>query len=181
MYSIDDKVIIKKTTEENLKEILVLWNNGEVMKWVGFPKGLNMTDSHIWGWYCNISLRDWAYHFVVYHQEVGFCGELYYDIDVKYKRAGLDIKFLPTAQGKGLASKAFISMINHIFENEKNILSVWAEPTNGNFKAKKLFARCGLKETIPAEFAEPKESYWELKREDWLQINYKRKLAKENI
>lgn len=36
-------VNIKETKEEDLKNTLLLWSNGEVMKFVGFPNGLGIT------------------------------------------------------------------------------------------------------------------------------------------
>ncbi|NLC94884.1 MAG: hypothetical protein GX676_04250 [Bacilli bacterium] len=37
------EIMIKETTEEDLDNIMTLWNNGEVMKYVGFPEGLGIT------------------------------------------------------------------------------------------------------------------------------------------
>ncbi len=36
-----DRVILKKTSEEDLENLMSLWNNGYIIKWVGFPNGLD--------------------------------------------------------------------------------------------------------------------------------------------
>jgi hypothetical protein len=44
------RVVIRTTTVADIPELMALWNDGRVMKWVGFPNGL--------GWDI-IKMKDW--------------------------------------------------------------------------------------------------------------------------
>jgi RimJ/RimL family protein N-acetyltransferase len=95
-----------------------------------------------------------------------FCGEVYYKKEPKYNRAGLDIKFLPKVQGKGLATEAFQLLINHIFNNEPEINAVLTEPFKENVAARKLYSRYLLSSKETPKDMESAESYWELSRKE---------------
>lgn len=110
---------------------------------------------------------DLAFHYVLLDLKRQFCGEVFYQKDPEHKRAGLDIKFLPEAQGKGLATEALKLLIEYIFETEEEIDAVWTEPSKENRAARALYTRCGLVEKERPADMEPAESYWELKKEDW--------------
>jgi RimJ/RimL family protein N-acetyltransferase len=98
---------------------------------------------------------------------IGFCGEVYYSVDPVHRRAALDVKFMPEAQGKGLATDALGTLIDHIFTNELEVDAVWTEPMERNIRAQRLYARCGLKRAPrPADLLTG-DSYWELQRGDW--------------
>jgi hypothetical protein len=36
-----DRIIIKSVDKDDLENIKKLWNNDKILKWVGFPDGLN--------------------------------------------------------------------------------------------------------------------------------------------
>ena len=71
-----------------------------------------------------------------------FCGELFYIKNLEHRRAGLDIKFLPESQGKGLTTEALKLFIDFIFRTEEQIDAVWTEPSKDNVAARGLYARC---------------------------------------
>ena len=48
------KIIIKETDETDLVNIMNLWNNGEVMNFVGFPIGMGYNFDKIKNWYKKI-------------------------------------------------------------------------------------------------------------------------------
>jgi RimJ/RimL family protein N-acetyltransferase len=162
-----DRIIIKNTEEKDLENIKNLWNNGEVMKWVGSPQGLGQSIEDIKEWFSKIKQSNLAYHFIVLDKDEKFCGELFYLKNIESRRAGLDIKFLPRGQGRGLATESLRVFIDYIFDNEKNIQSVWTEPSVENKAARKLYTRCRLQEKERPEDMEPAESYWELTRAEW--------------
>ena len=161
------KVIIKPTERKDLENIKDLWNNHEVMKWVGFPEGLDQSINDVTDWWKYIQKNNNAYHFVVFNKDGKFCGELYYKKEPKYNRAGLDIKFLPEVQGKGLATDALQLLINHIFNKEPEVNAVWTEPSKENVAARKLYSRCLLSSKERPKDMEPANSYWELSRNRW--------------
>lgn len=162
-----DRIIIKSTEKNDLESIKKLWNNGEVMKWVGFPAGLNQSIKDMQVWWKKIKENNNTHHFVVFTKNDKFCGELYYKKEPKYNRAGLDIKFLPKLQGKGLATEALQLLINHIFNNEPEVNTLWTEPSKENVAARKLYSRCFLSSKERPKDMETAESYWELSRKEW--------------
>ena len=162
-----DKVIIKETDRGDLEDIQQLWNNGEVMASVGYPDGLGQTFAEMGVWFKNIQECQQAKHYVIFTVDEKFCGELFYRKNLKYNRAGLDIKLLPEAQGQGLATEALQLIIDYIFKNEDKIEAVWTEPSEENRAARKLYARAGLEAKERPADLKPGRPYWELSREDW--------------
>jgi RimJ/RimL family protein N-acetyltransferase len=162
-----ERVTIRTTSKADLGDLMGLWNDGRVMKWVGFPDGLGYDWNDMNDWFARIEADPARHHFVVIAPEIGFCGEVYYAVEIKHRRAGLDIKLTPQAQGKGLAIDALKTLINHIFETEAEVDKVWTQPSQANLAARRLYTRCGLKpDTRPANM-QTGDSFWTLSREDW--------------
>ncbi len=162
-----DRITIRTTTRDDLPALMELWNDGRVMRWVGKPDGLGYNADTIGRWFEKLESDPNRHHFCVYAPDIGFCGEVYYAIDGAYRRAGLDIKFRPEAQGRGLAADALNTLIRHIFESESALEIVWAEPSSANSAAQKLYARCGLEpQPRPADLWEA-ESFWACRKDRW--------------
>jgi RimJ/RimL family protein N-acetyltransferase len=160
-------VTIRNTSEADLSDLMTLWNDGRVMKWVGFPYGLGYDQYRVSEWFERLRVNPSRHHFVVHTEVLGFCGELYYAIDSDQRRAGLDIQLIPAVQGRGLATDALRRLIKFIFESEPGVDAVWTEPSGENVLARRLYERCGMRPGIrPADMAQG-ESYWELRRQDW--------------
>lgn len=166
-----EKVKIKETDNNDLKDLQRLWNNGEVMKSVGFPDGLNQTFAEMMLWFKSIQETDKANHYIILNKDNDFCGELFYRKDLEHKRAALDIKLLPEAQDKGLAAEALELFIDYIFKNKENIETVWTEPAEENKAARRLYSRVGLKEKKKPDDIGAEVPYWELTRTDWQALN----------
>lgn len=154
-------VRLRETREEDLEDLVRLWNDGRVMRWVCYPEGLGMTREDALRWLEGIRREAGRHHFVVLAAGTGFCGETYYAADAAHGRAELDIKLLPEAQGRGIATAALSSLIDLVFDREPEIDAVWVEPWPENERAQALYARCGLEpRPRPAELR-PGPSYWE--------------------
>lgn len=164
------KVRIHQTGEIDLLDLMRLWNDGRVMRWVEFPNGLGYDDAQMRKWLQKTNELPGCHHFVVTAEGIGFCGEVYYAVDREHARAALDIKFVPEAQGRGLATDALRTLINHVFETEPDVDAVWTEPSEENLAARRLYARCLLKpQPRPSELGEG--SYWACTREEWQSEN----------
>ncbi len=161
------RLTIRSTTQADLPDLLRLWNDGLVMQWVGFPNGLGYDEARMQDWFIRLQANPDRHHYVVTSAQVGFCGELYYSVDRVRRRAALDIKFRPEAQGQGLATEAFHALIDYIFQNEPVVQVVWTEPHLKNLASQALYIRCGLKPSPRPVDLEPFESYWQLSRMDW--------------
>ena len=160
------RVVLRTTTERDLRNLMTLWNDGRVMRWVGFPNGLGYDAERITRWFQRMQDQADRHHFVVRSEPVGFCGEVYYVVDRARARAVLDIKFVPEAQGRRLATDALQRLIRHIFETEPEVNVVWTEPSEENQAARRLYARCGLKpQPRPTDLG--LGTYWVCTREDW--------------
>jgi RimJ/RimL family protein N-acetyltransferase len=155
---------IRATTEDDLSDLRRLWNDGRVMRWVGFPDGLGHDDDSLRAWYARIRADGRSRHFVVREAGVGFCGELFYDVDRLHRRAALDVKLVPEAQGRGIATAALAWLIERVFEREPDVDAVWTEPWPENRASRALYARCGLAETDRPVDLPPGPSYWERRR-----------------
>jgi RimJ/RimL family protein N-acetyltransferase len=73
-----ERIAIRPATPAALRDLIRLWNDGRVMRWVGFPEGLGYTAEDVASWYHALQKRPNRQHFVVHSAETGFCGEVYY-------------------------------------------------------------------------------------------------------
>ena len=159
------KITIKQTDESDLPNILNLWNNGEVMNYVGYPNGLGWTMDDMKKWYKN--QQDEPFHYSIYADDVGYCGETCYDeIENGTRIMGLEIKLLPTAQGKGIALYALKHTIEKAY-NSGLYDGVYAEPHPENEAAIKLYKKLGLKDKLRPAYLEPSDTYMELDLSEW--------------
>lgn len=157
-------VAISETTENDLADLARLWNDGRVMQWVGFPDGLGYDEDASGAWFDALQSNTQVHHFVMRDSELGFCGELFYRLDPEHRRAELDIKLVPEAQGRGIATAGLSRLIELVFERELRADAVWTEPTPENRASRALYARCGLTETSRPTDLGPGPSYWEKRR-----------------
>ncbi len=162
-----NRVTIRPTTCKDLLVLMGLWNDGRVMRWVGKPDGLAYGADDVFAWYHKMQADPSRHHFVVHAPEVGFCGELYYAVDNLHRRASLDIKFRPEAQGHGLATESFAWLIRRVFECEPDVDIAWTEPSSDNSRAHKLYARCGFSaQPRPIDLWQA-DSFWAITRDEW--------------
>lgn len=159
---------IKETTKEDLSNIVSLWNNGDVMFYVGFPKGLGVTVEAIEEkWLLSINKNDKRRHYSIYHDEIGYCGESYYGVkDDGY--TVLDIKLLPKARGKGIAYAGLKYAIDKAF-TEGDAKVVFVDPHKDNVKALKLYDKFGFKKKKHPDIKYvDTHNYLELSYEDYI-------------
>jgi RimJ/RimL family protein N-acetyltransferase len=150
-----------------LNDLLRLWNDGQVMQWVGFPDGKGYDWEQINSWFARVESDPDRHHFVFHTREIDFCGEVYYALDRKHKRASLDIKLLPEAWGGGLATDALKTLIDRVFDVEESVNYVWTEPSKANLAARRLYERCGLRSAERPPELNSGESFWVLSRQEW--------------
>ncbi|PAT02251.1 hypothetical protein CI105_02600 [Candidatus Izimaplasma bacterium ZiA1] len=156
-------LIIKETKTEDLINILKLWNDGDTMKYVGFPNGLGITLENLEKWLKNININEKRKHYSIYENSIGYCGETYYEIDNEHDLATLDIKLLKKARGKGIASKALSNTISTVFDN--NLASrAYVDPNPLNKDAFKLYEKLGFYKKQRPKHLEPYETYLEINK-----------------
>ncbi|MEW8995526.1 hypothetical protein [Clostridium sp.] len=60
------EITIIETTERDLENIMSLWNNGEVMFFVGFPDGIGITLDQLKGWFKVTIKKPERCHYSIY-------------------------------------------------------------------------------------------------------------------
>jgi putative acetyltransferase len=159
--------VFHSTRPEDLPALVQLWNDGRVMHWVGFPAGLGYDLEKATRWLERLNANPHRRHFIARTRQAWFCGELYYAVDPEHRRAGLDIKFRPEAQGGRRAFAALGGLIRYVFEHEPEVDAVWTEPSPLNLAARTVYWGCGMHETDRPADMEPDQPYWELTRSAW--------------
>jgi len=135
---------VKETTKSDLENIMMLWNDGEVMFFVGFPNGLGITIEKLRKWLIHIeSNKPLINHYSIYLNGI-YCGESFYCIDMENENCALDIKLLPDARGKGIANYALNYTIDEAFKHGAK--RVYVDPNLLNAKAIALYKRLGFVE-----------------------------------
>lgn len=166
---LNKNLTIKETSKEDLENILLLWNDGEVMSFVGFQNGLGISMEKLLEWLPWAISKPKRCHYSIYHNEIGFCGETFYNVDQKHGLAALDIKLRPKARGKGIAEYSLKFAIDQAFY-QGNAISVYVDPQLDNEKAFKLYEKLGFSDRSRPDFLEEWDTYLELTRDEWYQL-----------
>jgi RimJ/RimL family protein N-acetyltransferase len=132
---------------------------------LGFPDGQGYDRDKVEEWIAKVDANPSRQHFVVIAPEAGFCGETCFEVGGDNKRASLEIKLIPQAQGQGLARDALSTLIQHVFEVEEDVNSVWMRPSQANQATRRLYQRCGLRPAAHHADIQDGESYSALSRE----------------
>jgi len=157
---------IRETSKCDFENILLLWNNGTVMSFVGFPDGLGTTLDEMDEWLEWAIKKPHRCHYSIYNDEIGYCGETFYNVDAKTGTSCLDIKLLPTAQGKGIAQAALKFAINKAFDIG-NAERVYVEPHSDNRKAWVLYEKLGFISKPRPKYLYDSDTYLEITKDEW--------------
>lgn len=158
-------VTIRETTKDDLDNVMSLWNDGAVMHFVGFPKGLGITIDKMEKWIEWAIAKPHRCHYSIYENDIGYCGETFYNVD-DIGSAALDIKLFSKSRGKGIAHKALVFAIEHAF-NEGKAKLVYVDPHPDNMKAWKSYEKLGFVSKPRPNFLEEGETYLEITRSQW--------------
>lgn len=152
---------LEKTTTNDLENVAALWNDGDVMKFVGFPDGLGVTPEGLIKWLASVDNDPLTEHYSIYHETLGYCGESFYSVDRETQLGMLDIKLFGKARGKGIARYAFEHAIDQAFKTGC-CTRVYVDPDRGNLPAWALYKKIGFSEAPRPDFLEPSDVYLEL-------------------
>lgn len=157
---------IKKTSVEDLENLATLWNDGDVMRFVGYPEGLGVTIGQLQKWHKSIEESELSEHYSIYHKELGYCGESFYSVIKGQDLSMLDIKLFSKARGKGIGRYALEYAIVNAFKTT-SCSRVYVDPCRENVDAWRLYEKLGFVEAKRPEFLEPSEIYLELTKENF--------------
>ena len=159
------EITIKETTKDDLENVMSLWNDGDVMHFVGFPEGLGTTIERMESWINWVIAKPQRCHYSIYAKDIGYCGETFYNVDDN-GAAALDIKLFAKARGKGIAKKALLFAIDQAFVEGKAKL-VYVDPHPDNKNAWKLYDRLGFLSKPRPKYLDEGETYLEITRAQW--------------
>lgn len=159
-------ITIKETTHDDLDNVMSLWNDGEVMHFVGFPEGLGITKAKMERWIKWAIAKPHRCHYSIYEGDIGYCGETFYNVDDK-GAAALDIKLFPKSRGKGIAHEALEFAIERAF-NDGNAKSVYVDPHPDNKMAWKLYEKLGFVSKPRPDYLGEGDTYLEITRNQWI-------------
>ena len=165
-YDID----IRETSEQDLDNVMCLWNNGDVMFFVGFPEGLGITAERLKKWLAWAIKKPGRCHYSIYADEFDYCGEAFYDSTGEHGIASLDIKLLPNAQGKGIAKTALIFVIDKAFK-VGGAQRVYVDPSPENTKAWVLYNKVGFVSRPRPSHLKEGDTYLEITADEWALLN----------
>lgn len=158
-------LIIKISDENDLDKIKTLWNDGDVMHFVGFPKGLGTNDQQMKSWLTRINNDEKTRHYSIYNNGI-FCGETFYSVD-EYGYAAMDIKLFPHAQKKGIAFRSLSQAIDDAFTIGKATF-VYVDPHPDNVPALALYKKLRFIPTEKPTHLDVADTYSHIQKEDWL-------------
>ncbi|MCC6617908.1 MAG: GNAT family N-acetyltransferase [Chloroflexi bacterium] len=149
----DATVELRPTTETDLPDLMALWNDGAVMRHVGYPDGIGADPEHMRAWLRRVRADPSRRHYTIHTAEIGFCGEVHARTAAD-GLASLDIKLQPKAQGRGIAHAALGRLIDEIFS--AGVASrAYVEPDRANSAALRLYGRLGFVERPRPASLEP--------------------------
>ena len=145
---------IRPTGTADLDALRCLWADGEVMKYVGFPEGIEKSRADMEEWLSRIeAARPRKGHYALYFRGV-YCGESYYGIDGPNGRTALDIKLFPFARGRGIAEAGLRHAIGEAFR--AGAVTCYVDPNPENERAVALYRRCGMaRKEMPEDLRDP--------------------------
>ena len=146
------RVRLRPTQLEDLKFLQALWNDGEVMRYVGYPQGLGIDDRGIWEWFERLERHRGVdrEHWIIENERGEPIGEAYYKAEREYcgfraeRMAQIDLKLAQSFWGQGYATDALRTLIRHLFVRDFETIVV--SPNLANAAALKLYRRLGFKQ-----------------------------------
>jgi RimJ/RimL family protein N-acetyltransferase len=160
----DPRITIRETTAADLPDLVAMWNDGRVMRWVGYPDGLGIDERGAREWFAQLRRDPERHHFVVSTDDLAFAGELYYRVEREHRRAALDIKLRAEAHGRGIGRRALAGLCERVWTNEAEVDAVWVEPHPENEAARRLYRRLGFAPGDRPPDLPSGNAYWELRR-----------------
>ncbi len=145
------RTTLRPTGPEDLTFLQALWNDGEVMRHVGYPLGLGIDEKGAREWFDRLEKSRDREHFIVevagepigeafYRRCEGYCGYR------APKMAELDLKLKPQSWGRGYGSDALRTLATYLFAQGVETLVV--SPNLENEAALRLYRRLGFTEKL---------------------------------
>jgi diamine N-acetyltransferase len=159
---------IRETQKKDLESLKRLWNDGDVMIYVGFPRGLGYDDWQMNNWFDRLQTKQFTKHYSITDDDLDFVGETYFSWEDQMDPAILDIKLFAKARGKQIASRALAFCLDQLFRLTKS-QEACVDPNKENLPAVRLYQRLGFQEKHRFIEGDNEHIYMELSRQAWRQ------------
>ncbi len=142
---------LRPTQHEDLRFLQALWNDGEVMRYKGYPQGMHVTDECMERWWAMTPQAQASGasnsplappHCVIELLDGTPIGELSFSVDVQH-RALIDLKLASSFRGQGYATEILTALVRELFATSRVTKAVM-EPSATNTAAVKLMRRGGF-------------------------------------
>jgi [ribosomal protein S5]-alanine N-acetyltransferase len=139
------RLIIRKATEKDSDIFFNLWTDPDVMKFVGFPKGLKITSEEIKKTIQKEDNSEYDRKLVIELKETGQAiGECKLGQPDKNGISETDVKLLPEFWGKGYGKEIKKGLIDYLFTHTK-CTGIKATPNKLNIASQKMQESVGAK------------------------------------
>jgi len=155
-----ERLYIKKADpkkKEDIDFLVKLHNNPQVMKFVGFPKGLGTNFEN------EKNLAEKNYNsdnarLLIYKKENNECiGSCKIGVPNKENFSEIDYKLLPEFWGRGFGSEVIKGLADFIF-NVRKYHGIETTPNKNNIASQKICEKIGMKKMEEGIFKAPKEN-----------------------
>lgn len=166
------RIHIRPTQREDLLFLQALWNDGQVMRYLGYPDGMHVSDTGMLHWWMMTPQAQSSNPNILYLApppcvmtllDDTLIGELTYSIDA-HQRALVHLKLAPEFWGHGYAQEAMIMALRELFATTAATMAI-SEPSAANIAARRFLEHCGFTNT-------PTENHpdrWACSRTDFAQ------------
>ncbi len=142
---------LREVTKYDVDSFYAWWNDGKLMKDVGFPKGLNVSYKKVQQTIETHIKNKTLYVIETLHDQKAI-GEMSYKQEEDGIRIGMKIADV-NAQGKGYGKESLVLFVKHLF-NEFKGKDILIDTLSTNKRAIQLYQRIG------ASITETKKSFW---------------------
>lgn len=144
-----ERTIIRLPKISDFEFIKNLWLDSEVMKFIGFPRGMELPDDEIGDWLNN---KDSAKVRLIVEEktsgkqiaETGWQTNIEYPHANGRKSSNIDIKISQSHWGQGYGTEILKGLIDYIFNNT-DLEVLFVDPNIENIAAIKLYEKIGFK------------------------------------
>lgn len=153
------RLTIRKSeiSDQDVDLFLNLWNNPEVMKFVGFPRGLNITREKITDIIKTEDKSEFDCKLIVVEKETNTAiGECKLGNPDKEGISETDVKLLPEYWGQGYGTEIKKALVDYLFNNT-NCSAVMGSPNKLNLASQKMQEAVGGKRVAEDVYVFPEK------------------------
>lgn len=147
------RLVIRKACSDDAIFLCALWNNPEVMRYVGFPKGLGITEERIRQDIAGFPENEFDQYLMI-ELEGRVIGQCKLGLPDQEGVARTDLKLDPAYHGKGYGSEVKQELVDYLFEHT-DCVCVEGTPNRLNTASIRMQERVGGRRVEEGVFKPP--------------------------